>query len=217
MQKGSSSARWRLRATRARRCYCRSRCGRRRKSARVRPIARGRSGSPTKCRTSWRAWRARLQAIRASIPTMGVSACCELRAAPREAGPESLSRSRTTPRCAPPPRLQPASCALASNRRTCAAHAPSRRLLHAAALVNLVEPGEGIGLQRAAEIAQMLLRMFPAAIRRVRKPHCRSFLAGGRTIIANISPQPPGLRLACPGASTGTGVSSPCTLLAAST
>src|SRR6266542_1161831 len=75
---------------------------------------------------------------------------------------------------------------------------PAGGLQHAAAFVYLVETGEGIGLQRAAELAQMLLRMFTTAIRRVSKPHGRSLLAGGRTIIANIGPQPPRLRLALP-------------------
>ena len=52
---------------------------------------------------------------------------------------------------------------------------PAGGFLHIAALIYLVEAGERVGLQRAAKLAQMLLWMFSAAIRRVSKPHCRSF------------------------------------------
>ena len=49
------------------------------------------------------------------------------------------------------------------------------------------------------EVAQMLLRMLALAIRRVGEPHGRRRGIAGGTIIANVSPQPPGLRLAVAG------------------
>ena len=69
------------------------------------------------------------------------------------------------------------------------------RFLNATIFVELVETGVGIGLKNAAEIAQMLLRMFSLAIGRVGKPHRRSRRSAAATIIANIGPEPARLRL----------------------
>jgi hypothetical protein len=62
---------------------------------------------------------------------------------------------------------------------------PTRRLLYAALFVDAVESGVGIGLQRAAKLAQMFFGMLSLAIRRVGKP-CR-----GRSLAATrIVPVP---------------------------
>ena len=73
---------------------------------------------------------------------------------------------------------------------------PTRGLLNATALVELIEPRVGIRLQDATELLQMPLRMFPFAIRRVGEPYRgRRPIARG-TIIANVGPQSPRLGLA---------------------
>jgi len=44
---------------------------------------------------------------------------------------------------------------------------PTRGLLNATIFVELIEPGVGIGLQRATKLLQMPFRMFAFAIRRI--------------------------------------------------
>src|SRR5260370_980772 len=65
---------------------------------------------------------------------------------------------------------------------------PARGLMNEAIYVELIESRVGIGLQRAAKLAKMPLRMFPFAIRRVGKPHCGGGGVARGTVIANISP-----------------------------
>src|SRR5215469_12954077 len=81
---------------------------------------------------------------------------------------------------------------LASNMR------PARNFLDPASFVQLPESSVSIGLQLAAEISQVLLGMFSFAIRRIRKPYCRSLSASGGAIIADVSPQAPRLGLPIP-------------------
>src|SRR3981189_3210336 len=50
---------------------------------------------------------------------------------------------------------------------------PASRFLNASRFVNLLEPCVSIRLQRALELAQVCLRMFSLAIRRVGEPHRR--------------------------------------------
>ena len=73
---------------------------------------------------------------------------------------------------------------------------PARGLMNAAIFVELIEARVGIGLQRAAKLLQMLRGMLALAIRRVGKPHGGRGGVARRTIIANVGPQAPGLRLA---------------------
>jgi hypothetical protein len=56
--------------------------------------------------------------------------------------------------------------------------------------VQLIEAGIAVGLQDAAEVAQVTSRMQPFAIRRVCEPHRRRIAAAGRSVIPNIGPQP---------------------------
>src|SRR5215472_3457545 len=94
---------------------------------------------------------------------------------------------------------------------------PTCDFLNPTILIQLIEAGIGIGLQSTLKRAQMLPGVFPSAIGRVRKPHRGSGRVARRSVIAHVSPQPPGLGLALPGASTGTRVSSACSFLAAIT
>jgi len=76
---------------------------------------------------------------------------------------------------------------------------PAGRFLDASGLVDLLEPRVAIGLQRARELSQVRLRMFAFTIRRVGEPYrCGRCVSRG-TIIANISPQPPGFCFAVAG------------------
>src|SRR5215469_334320 len=75
---------------------------------------------------------------------------------------------------------------------------PADDFLDATAFVQLIETGVGIRLQTAGKIPQMLSRMIAFAIRRVRKPN-RWWIRGPTgPVVANISPQAPGLSLSCP-------------------
>src|SRR5487761_1763692 len=62
--------------------------------------------------------------------------------------------------------------------------------LNRAIFVELVETGVGIGLQDAAELRQMPLRMFSLAIRRVSEPRCGSGHQARGTVIADVDPEP---------------------------
>ena len=68
---------------------------------------------------------------------------------------------------------------------------PAGRLLNATCVVQPVEAGIGIGLQRALEIGEMAMRMLASAVRRISKPDCRGGTVASRAIIANICPQAP--------------------------
>src|SRR5215467_3411077 len=109
----------------------------------------------------------------------------------------SRSQSRRALQCAGWPPSPPASRVPGPDRRTCGARAPSRRP-PAAAFVQLVEPGVGVGLQAAGKIPQMLLRMIALAIRRVREPNRRRIRRPTGPVIANVRPQASRLGLSCP-------------------
>ena len=69
---------------------------------------------------------------------------------------------------------------------------PAGRFLNASCFVDLIEPRVAISLQRSRELAQVCLRMFAFAIRRVGEPHCCWCRVSCGTIIANVGPQPAG-------------------------
>ena len=58
----------------------------------------------------------------------------------------------------------------------------------AGSVVQAVESGVAIGLQNAAEILQVLTRMFTLAIRRVAQQHCGWIGAARGPIIAHVRP-----------------------------
>lgn len=53
----------------------------------------------------------------------------------------------------------------------------------------LAESGVAVGVQRAAEGLQVLLRMHALAIRRIREPHRRGRFALRRSLIAHVRPE----------------------------
>src|SRR5579883_713405 len=63
----------------------------------------------------------------------------------------------------------------------------------------MMEACISIGLQSPGEVFEMLSRMFSSAVFRIGKPDCRSSLLACRPVVANISPEPPGLGLAVAG------------------
>src|SRR5439155_12943005 len=65
---------------------------------------------------------------------------------------------------------------------------PARSLNNVPALIQRREAAIGIGLQDAAEVAQMPLRMLALAIGRIAIPHRRRISACGGAIIAHVSP-----------------------------
>lgn len=71
---------------------------------------------------------------------------------------------------------------------------------------------EGIGLKNSGKGFQVRLRMFAPAVGRVGEPDRRRTRIAGRTIVPHIGHSRPVFVLPSPGASTGTGVSSTCTL-----
>src|SRR5262249_33607748 len=76
---------------------------------------------------------------------------------------------------------------------------PTCDFMNPTILIQLIEAGVRIGLQRAPKPPQMLQGVFSSAIRRVRKPNCRSRRVACRSVIANIGPQPSRFRLASAG------------------
>src|SRR5512132_2735751 len=82
--------------------------------------------------------------------------------------------------------------------------------------VEIVEPGIAVGLQQAAEAGEVRPRMLALAIRAVAVEHRRRRRSGARAVVAQVDPQPTDFG-ARPGSSTGTGVSSACSLSAAMT
>ncbi len=88
---------------------------------------------------------------------------------------------------------------LAANMR----HA--RSFLNGSVLIELVKPGEGIGLQDTLKGGQMLLRMFSSAVGRVCEPGCRHIQRSRGAIIANVGPETPRLGLAVAGSKYGDG------------
>ena len=85
---------------------------------------------------------------------------------------------------------------------------PARRFDHAAALVERVEPGIGVGLQDALEVAQAPLRMLALPVRRELVEHRGRIGPAEWSVIAEIGPEPRRLGLPFPGESIGIGVSS---------
>jgi len=61
----------------------------------------------------------------------------------------------------------------------------------------LVEPGITVGVDDAAEVFEMALRVRTLAVGRVEEQRRRRPLAGERPLVADIGPQSPGLGLAC--------------------
>ena len=78
-------------------------------------------------------------------------------------------------------------------RRTCAQQAASTIL---SAGEQLVEPGIAVGVDDAAEVLQMGLRMLALAIGRVEEQRRRRPRTGKRPLVADVGPQPAGLGLA---------------------
>src|SRR5882762_4433534 len=66
---------------------------------------------------------------------------------------------------------------------------PASRFLNASRFVDLLEPGVTIRLQSSLELAQVCLRVFSLAIRRVGEPYRRWCLVSRRPIIAHVGPQ----------------------------
>src|SRR6267154_6854481 len=75
---------------------------------------------------------------------------------------------------------------------------PTSRFLNASTFVNLFEPGVTICLQRSHELAQVCLRVFSLAIRRVGEPYRRWCLVSCRPIVAYVGPQPTSLGFSIP-------------------
>ena len=73
---------------------------------------------------------------------------------------------------------------------------PTSRFLYPSTLIKMMESSVGIGLQRAAEAAQMFSRMLTTTIRRVDKPHCCGRIISRRAIIPHVRPQATSLGLA---------------------
>ncbi len=82
--------------------------------------------------------------------------------------------------------------------------------------IDLPVAAVGVGLQDAAVVLQVILRLLALAVGRVAVPGCRRLGDARWPVVANVDPQPPGLCPAATGSSTGTGVSSACTLTPAS-
>jgi hypothetical protein len=78
--------------------------------------------------------------------------------------------------------------------------------------VQLAPAAVGVGLQDAAEAAQVACGCSPLRSGRVLEPGRRRLGGAGGPVVAHVDPQPAGLGLARPGASTFTGVSSAWTL-----
>ena len=85
---------------------------------------------------------------------------------------------------------------------------PAGRLGDPVAGEQLVEAGITVGVDRAAEVVRVLLRMLALAVWRIEEQGRRRAAAGKRALVADVGPQAAGLGLA--GARTGTGVSSTC-------
>jgi hypothetical protein len=71
---------------------------------------------------------------------------------------------------------------------------PARRLDHPAALVEGVEPGVGVGLHHAPEVAQATLRVLPLPVRRELVEHRGRIAPAERPIIPQVGPEPRRLR-----------------------
>ena len=88
---------------------------------------------------------------------------------------------------------------------------------NASRLIELLEARVGVGLQRALVELQVPLRVLALAVRGVGEPYRGRGLVARGPVVAHIGPEPSGLGLAVPGASTGTGVSSAYNFVAART
>src|SRR5260370_39305450 len=65
--------------------------------------------------------------------------------------------------------------------------------------VEFAEPGISVGLPGAAEVLEMPARVLALAVGAVAVEHRRRGGGGKRPVVAGISPEPAGLRLAGPG------------------
>src|SRR3954454_17660395 len=70
------------------------------------------------------------------------------------------------------------------------------RFLNRTAFIKLIKPCEGVSLQYACKLGQVLLRVFAFSVGRVCKPHRRCSLVTCRAVIANIGPESACLGLA---------------------
>jgi hypothetical protein len=91
---------------------------------------------------------------------------------------------------------------------------PARDFGDRSIFIKLLEACICICLERTLVELEVLLRVFGLAIGRVGEPDGRSGIFSGGPVIADIGPEPSDLRPPLAGASTGTGVSSACSLLA---
>ncbi len=73
---------------------------------------------------------------------------------------------------------------------------PAGRLGDPVAGEQLIEAGITVGVDDAAEVLQMLLRVLALAVRRIEEQRRRRACAGERPLVADIGPQPSGLGLA---------------------
>ncbi|MNV58527.1 hypothetical protein D3C71_1509070 [compost metagenome] len=93
---------------------------------------------------------------------------------------------------------------------------PASRFDDAPTCVDLAVPAIGIGLEDAAVVRKMCLRMFPLAVGRVAIPSRGRLHVSCGPVVAHVHPQSAGLVRPRPGSSTATGVSSACTFSPAS-
>ena len=73
---------------------------------------------------------------------------------------------------------------------------PAGGLGDAVAGEQLLEASIAVGMDDAAEVLQMRLRVLALAVGRVEEQRCRRPRAGERPLVADVGPQPPGLGLA---------------------
>src|SRR5271163_3361145 len=73
---------------------------------------------------------------------------------------------------------------------------PAGNFINGAIAVQMMEPCIGVRLQAALEVLQMLSWMFSLAILRVGEPDGRRGIFTSWPVVAHISPETPGLRLA---------------------
>src|ERR1700728_2787695 len=72
---------------------------------------------------------------------------------------------------------------------------PAGRLANPASVIQMMEAGIGVGLQRAREVLQMFPGVFALTVRRVGEPNGGCGAGACRTVIAHVGPEPARLRL----------------------
>src|ERR1700692_4807789 len=91
---------------------------------------------------------------------------------------------------------------------------PTRDFVDRSSFIELLEACEGVGLQSALIVLQVLPWVLSLAIGRVGEPYGWSALIAGRPVVPDIGPEPPDPGLAVARRKHRTGVSSACSLLA---